>query len=272
MRRIRLALPIALALMLVGVCFSADAQPDKKKVRIRARFTDKGQVGFTWLDADGKSQRLTSDPLGSTNIVAVRIDDRNYAFGFEGGTLDKPQKLDSDRLGEKLTWKVGKIEVTQTVETVVSKTGEPDTCLVTYTVVNKDDKPRSVGIRVGLDTMIGSNDGNPFRLPDGQDVITTQADFKGDKVPAAVLALENADLKKPGLVATLTLKVSSDLPAPDRVSLTHFPTKEAAFGWEIPMKDLGGDSFVVIYWEPAALKPGQTRTVGYAYGGGLYQK
>jgi hypothetical protein len=269
----RLLLPAIVALLLAGGASPGGDKTDPKKIRIRAGFTDTRQVGFMLLDSEGKAHRITNDPLGGTNVVAIRIDNKNYAFGFEGGVfVGKPQKLDNERVGEKVTWKVDKIEVTQSVETVLSKTGQLDACLVTYAVVNQDDKPHTVGVRVGLDTLIESNDGNSFRLPDSDKIIQTQADFKGDKVPAVVLALENADLKKPGLVATLTLKVGGALPPPDRVSLTHFPDRDSAFGWELAMKDIGGDAYVGIYWNPVEFKPGASRTVGYAYGGGVVTK
>src|SRR5204862_2130195 len=40
--------------------------------------------------------------------------------------------------------------------------------------------------------------------------------------------------------------------------------------WEIPVADIGGDSAVVLYWEPRELKPGQGRELGFAYGLGNF--
>src|SRR5262249_32670337 len=135
----------------------AAQQPDKPKLRIRPGFSDTYQVGFALLDKDGKPQRITFDDKGGTNVVVVRIDGKDYAFGFEGGTFkSKNAPLGKDRIGVVTAWVVDKIEVTQTVETVKSKTGELDTCIVSYTVRNSDDKPHSVGVRVMLDTHLGT--------------------------------------------------------------------------------------------------------------------
>src|SRR4051794_23671028 len=108
-------------LLLVGAALllaaPAGARGDKTKPRIRPGFSDTFQVGFALLDKAGKPQRLTFDDRGGTNVVVVRIDDKDYAFGFEGGSFKgKNAPLGKDRVGSATTWAVGKVEVTQAVE------------------------------------------------------------------------------------------------------------------------------------------------------------
>ena len=79
--------------------------------------------------------------------------------------------------------------------------------------------------------------------------------------------MQQPSLEQPGLTATFTLKLS-DLEGPDRVVLTAFPERDVAFGWDLPVKNMGNDAVVGLFWSPQEIKPGGTRTVGYAYGGG----
>jgi hypothetical protein len=246
------------------------AQPEKSKLRIRPGFSDTYQVGFTLLDKDGKPQRITFDDKGGTNVVVIRIDGKDYAFGFEGGEVkSKNTPIGKDRVGVSAVWAVEKIEVTQTVETVKSKTGEWDTCLVSYTVDNKDSKARSVGIRVMLDTHLGNASKQYFNIPGSKEIIGDKADWKGDKVPGVLVTMQKGDLNDTGLTATFSLRVDRGFEAPDRVVLTQFPERDVAFGWDLPVKDMGKDAVVGLFWSAQEIKAGQSRTVGYAYGAGV---
>src|SRR5262245_58779171 len=87
-------LAILKSLLIMGATSAVASQPAKQPVRIRPGFTDKQQVGFMLLDADGKAHRITNDPHGSTNTVVLSIDNVIHTFGFDSGTLGKPQSLD----------------------------------------------------------------------------------------------------------------------------------------------------------------------------------
>ena len=50
--------------------------------------------------------------------------------------------------------------------------------------------------------------------------------------------------------------------------LTQFPERDPAFSWELPVKDMGNDAVVGIYWPLQELRARATRTVGYGYGAG----
>ena len=92
-----------LFLALLCAATPAAQQPDKPKLRIRPGFSDTYQVGFALIDKDGKPQRITFDDKGGTNVVVVRIDGKDYAFGFEGGVFkSKNAPLGKDRIGVKL--------------------------------------------------------------------------------------------------------------------------------------------------------------------------
>lgn len=267
-RLVLLAVALSVPAALPGQAGDKDG---KGEVRIRYDFSETMQVGFELLGDKGAARKITFDPKGGTNITVLRIDGRDYAFGFEGGVFGAKKTPLKDKRGLQTLWKVDAIEVTQTVEVVPSKTGKLDACVVRYTVVNKDPKKTyKIGVRVLLDTCIDMKDNHAFATADLKQIITTQADYRGDKMPAVMLAIEKPSAKDPGMTAVLTLKVG-DLEKPDRFSITTFPERDTAFGWEIPVKDIGKDAAVAIYWEPAALAPAASRQVGYGYGAGAVE-
>jgi hypothetical protein len=158
------------------------------------------------------------------------------------------------------------IAITQTIEVVPSSTGQLDTCLISYSIANQDKQPHTVGLRVMVDTLIDDNDGHAFASPDAK-LITTSADLRAGDVPGHVKALQRADLGNPGLVATFTLKVGGKIEPPDRFVMTTWPGQKC--GWNVPVRPIGGDAAVAIYWNPRLLNAEQVREAGYAYGLGV---
>jgi hypothetical protein len=117
-------------------------------------------------------------------------------------------------------------------------------------------------------------------------------------VPEYLLALEKNSLDKPGLVARVQLKVGGHFESPNRVTLGAWPDLLLSrlrrrpedtlpngpyTFWQVPVfpmkavtafrrpgevRNSPPDSAVVMYWDPAPLKPGEKREVGFAYGVG----
>ncbi|MCI0459210.1 MAG: hypothetical protein L0Z62_19820 [Gemmataceae bacterium] len=290
---------LGLALLLVNGASAGDDKKDKGKKpaaggqqKIFYDFGPSMRFGLILVDPDGDKQKITYDPKGFTNFTFVSVDGKTYIFGakegdklppgIRGGRFD-PMKAalgkgpdGQERRGHQSTWIAAEhIRITQTVEIVPSERGALDTVLVTYTVENKDEKPHKVAIRAMVDTFIGDNDGHPFMVPGKPKLITISADFKGKDVPPIVKALQNPDLKDPGLIATFSLRVGGGIDPPDRVSLTGFPTdNEDLLSWEIPIASIreagkDGDAIAVMYWTARDLKGGARRAVGYAFGGGV---
>src|SRR5262249_46589354 len=115
-------------------------------------------------------KQLTYAPQGQTNNTCVRVDGTDRLFGQPPGKWKvQSMKLGKDEAGKdhfgfKCVWvhDAAPVEVTQTVELVRGEqTLVLDTCRVQYTLENKDDKEHSVGLRLLLDTLIGTNDGVP---------------------------------------------------------------------------------------------------------------
>jgi hypothetical protein len=159
-----------------------------------------------------------------------------------------------------------------------------DTCLVRYTLENKDTVVHTAGLRFLLDTYIGANDGVPFTIPGDPELSDTMKSFEtADKVPDFIQALEFEDLAHPGTVAHLKLKLGGRVETPSRVILGAWPDEylhklqpnlSKARGpdtlWDVPVLSMKVpwpyDSAVVIYWDPKDMQPGEKRELGFTYG------
>lgn len=215
-------------------------------------------------------KQLTFDTMGQTNGTLVRVDGKDTEFGTTGGEfLEQGKESENPSIA---LWKVTKIKVTQRLEITTGKTGKLDTLLVRYDLENTDSRPHQVGLRVMIDSAIGSpdNDGVPFRYAGGKELVTTFKDFPEGTLPEWAEALEKPDQKEPGTITVMTLKVGRGLEAPNRASITMWPGAAPA-AWEIPLESFGPggakrDSSLVLYWNPVELKAGQKRSLGYGYG------
>jgi hypothetical protein len=260
---------------------------------------NEGQLGSTMrfgivaLPADKQQleKKLTFDRYGRTNSTVVKIGDKARLFGFTQGSesrwLTKAEEINSDAAkGFKSVWLYQdkanpsiKLEITQIVEVVP---GEPielksgnrkrylDNCLVRYVIDNVGQEPISVGLRTMIDTLIGvdeKNDGVPFTVPGLRGLVDKSANFQAPAaIPDFLQVLEVPDLKHPGIVGFMTLKLGRGVEPPGRVLLTHWPGFAGLEDWEVPEAPIGDDSAVVLYWGEKMLPVGSKRQVGFSYG------
>ncbi len=239
-----------------------------------------------------KLKKLTYDELGRSNNTCLMIDGREQLFGHKPGTWEKATSAlgkddrGEERIGERAVWLAedGKVAVTQQVEIISGEqTKLVDTCLVRYTIANRDKKAHSVGLRFMLDTYIGANDGVPFTIPGDKRLCDTFLKFdKGARLPDFIQALERQDLANPGTVAHLQLKLGGKLESPTRLTLGCWPDPVLAKDhntptalaqmtmWNVPVLPIHtlspGDSAVTMYWDPKPLAAGATRELGFSYG------
>jgi hypothetical protein len=294
-------LPALLLLALLGVIvkdiFFTAALPSDDDVidpnpKIGIHFSDSKNgdetMRFGLTTSEGK--KLTFHKYGASNSTMVSLDGGKKYLRFGSGA-DGAWKTMAGETGSKWTGKKSvwlsfneKIQVTQLVELVP---GDPidvdgkgqfkrylDTCRVRYILENKDNKEHRVGLRVMVDTMIGSNDGVPFLIPGRDQLITEFFDAHGgakDPIPEFFQALERPNLKNPGVVGFFNLRLGGDVEPPTRVSLTRWVQPEMwIYDQQIrPFFDAQrneGDSEVVLYWGEKSLAPGTKREIGYSYG------
>jgi hypothetical protein len=273
-----------------------------------------GLVMLNEADPSSRSQpkRLTFEERGTTNNTCVRLDGFEYLFGerpfhrkddgevvgpdWPGRWLQRENKdLGNDaggrtRQGVQSVWSYDAqhVLVTQTVEIVPGAQSRLlDTCLVRYKLENQDTQPHKLGIRFLLDTYIGANDGVPFTIPGQTQLCDTMLDFpRPADVPDFIQALEREDLRHPGTIAHLQLRLGGKMEPPDRVTLGAWPNpqlgrmdrraKQEKTLWDVPLLSMKtmttltppgpADSAVTIYWDEKEVPAGGSREMGFAYG------
>lgn len=218
-----------------------------------------------------------------TSFSTFLIDGDPWVYGGRtrdtagrGANYGEPKQLPTivDGTRSVSAWQLGPIEVTQTINIVRSSTtGLMDTAKIVYDVHNTDEEIHSVGIRMTLDTMLGDNDGAPFRV--GDLAVTTDTVFSGSDIPEFWQAFDS--LEDPKVTAQGTLR-GGEVTRPDKVFFTNWATLSRS-PWDIdfvPGRDftrIGGfelDSAMALLWEPAALAPKARRTVVIYFGlGGI---
>ncbi len=202
-----------------------------------------------------------------TSFSTLRVDGADSIYGQDGTQVEAPTDIDA-RTNES-AWRVGDILVTQTLQLVFNaQTGQDDVARIPYTATNTGSVAHDAGFRTMIDTMINNNDGAPFRVP-GVGIVTHETDFTGDAVPDTFQAF--FDLTDSTHVTASTLK-SGGATVPDRLVLAAWPRIDGtAYDFTPdPSVDFSPsgyhDSAYAVYWNPAALAPGASRTFATLYG------
>lgn len=218
-----------------------------------------------------------------TSYTTVRIDGIDYVFGGEpteragraglfGEQLVAPRIVD-DRMIETV-YRIGPLAVTQLLSIIRSSTtGLLDTARIEYRVENLSSESHQVGLRIMLDTMLGANDGAPFRVEEL--AIVSDTAFFGTQIPQFWQAFDS--LSDPKVTAQGTFQ-GDDVTAPDRVYFTNWGAVADGL-WDFSFEagrsftrlgEFQLDSAMALYWDPIALGPGESRSYVTHYGlGGI---
>jgi|GEM_PF-6293542 len=201
-------------------------------------------------------------PWSSGSTIRVDgLDHYNFNRSTFGTEVTPP--ADIDTVTNQGVWDIDDVRVVQTLKIVKGGSNDLDTLKISYRLTNRGNSDHSVGVRIMLDTMLGQNDGAPFRVPAIGEV-TYERELIGSAVPMYWEAFE--DLTNPNsLKARGTLVENGKLP--DRLVFAYW---RHAYGsqWDYaidPSVVVTGDSAVMMYWNPITLAPGQsvTRTTYY---------
>ncbi|SJZ31109.1 cohesin domain-containing protein [Selenihalanaerobacter shriftii] len=253
---------------------------------------DKENNGRFAVDVTGGNPILTSDngkpliygrPKPWTSYTTIQIDGKNYVFGGKTnkragqfgkyGTKVKAPYI-TDQNGIETVYRYGKIKVIQSLTFVKSNTtGLPDTAQIKYKIINNDQKSHKVGLRIMLDTMLGSNDGAPFRI--GANSVTTDKMYTQQELPVFWQAFDQ--LSNPHVTAQGTVK-GNQVTAPDKLyfadwgsladgvwSFDYNPDEDFMRKGEFQL-----DSALALFWESNSIPPGGSKTYLTNYGlGGI---
>lgn len=224
----------------------------------------------------------TRHPGPWTSYTTVQIDGVSWVFGGptqrragRSANYGVPVRL-PEREGEAIVaaWQLGPLEVTQVLSFTRSlTTGLMDTVRIAYRVQNTDTRAHQVGLRIMLDTMLGANDGAPFRV--GERAVTTDTVLVGSAIPEFWQAFD--DLSQPQVMAQGTLRYPGETP-PDRIYMTNWGSLadgvwsfDFQAGRDFTRKgEFELDSALAIFWDPEPLAAGEGREYVTYYGlGGI---
>jgi len=260
-------------------------------IRIKVNVSDDG-TGRFGVDTTGGDPLKPSDdnqrlvygvPVPNTSYTTVRIDGENYIFGGQtdtragkgqryGQVVIEPRVTESDIV---CAWSFpGNVLVTQKLSFTESpSTGYEDTARIEYTILNMDNVAHSVGLRLALDTMLGPNDGAPFRV--GDRALTTNTIYTKAQLPEYWQAFDS--LTDPAVISQGTL-LGGELTPPDVIYFTNWGDI-ADHPWTFvldPSKDFTRtgefelDSAVAMFWNPVSIEPGKSVSYVTYYGlGGI---
>ncbi len=242
------------------------------------RFLAETVKGDPSRDNDDNKILIYGGALPWTSFTTLRVDGSDYVYG--GSTRRRAGK--SAKYGEAVTpphveggaisstYKIAGLDVTQTL----SFTGGPisrlyDTIQIKTTIHNSSSDARKVGMRLLIDTLLGSNDGSPFKVGDRS--ITSETEFSGDAIPEYWIAYDS--LENPGVVARGTLR-GPGLTVPDRIVMAHWGKfADSIYSFDVASGasftgegDDGPDSAVGLYWNERTVAPGDSVTFSTYYG------
>lgn len=230
-------------------------------VRSNGRFT----IGTTGGDPDNPNdnyKKLTyGHPGSSTSYTTMKIDGSNYIY-YPNTQAPTPNEPNLTSTSES---RMNNVSVKQELSIVKNTSTERDDVVqIKYIVKNNDTINHNAGVRIMLDTMLGGNDGAPFRIP-GIGSVTKELELTGNNIPEYWQAFDN--LLNPSVVSNGSL-LRAVRNQPDKVQFAYWPYIYNA-SWDYTVKTnsyLTSDSAVAVYWNPKTLAPGETREYVTYYG------
>ncbi|HHT69737.1 MAG TPA: cellulosome anchor protein, partial [Firmicutes bacterium] len=287
---ITLAGVVAVTLIVSSGAMGLDAVPkvqiDNEYIRIVANAGETNTGRFSVGTTGGDPDRLTDqnkhliyggdDPW--TSYTTIRVDNQNWVYGGETdrragfnalyGEMIQPPTIVEGKI--ESSWRLGPVQVWQILSiTRSSTTGLLDTAQIEYHVENIDSVPHMVGVRLMLDTMLGANDGAPFRVDDRG--ITTDSVYYAVDMPQFWQAFDS--LANPQVMSQGTL-TGRGVTTPDRVYFTNWGSlADSAWNFDFtPGRDFQRigefelDSAIALFWDQVSLAPGESRSFVSYYG------
>ncbi len=232
----------------------------KLSVYPNANFRLDNNEGSVEFRTDNNKRLLYS---GSTTFGSVNIDGEYFFYGGREGNFIKNPVKNGNRI--ESIWNIKGVHIKQTLKFVKNRiTNNLDTLFIKYEAKNTSRNPHQVGIRIMLDTMLGRNDGSPFKVPGFGDIITEKMIFN-EAIPPFWYCYDN--FARPNIVSLGTL-TDEGLVKPDRVLFGPW-SKIKRTPWvyqEQEGRSFSGDTAVALYYDPVQVNPGRKIGVATKYG------
>lgn len=247
------------------------------------RFAIETTGGAPLQENDENKPLVYGRPKPWTSYTTLWIDGQYYVFGGQTGR----RAGNSGKYGEiikkpyvengsikTITKFNDEIIVEQILKIVKSSTtGLFDSVQIKYLVENVDQKDHKLGLRTVLDTMLGQNDGAPFRI--GNDAVTNDKIYYAKQLPQFWQAFDS--LSNPTVTSQGSFK-GPGVTTPDQVKFADWGSMADGV-WDFdfnPGEDFTRkgeyeiDSAAALYWVPETLAAGESRSYITNYGlGGI---
>ncbi|MFW6001125.1 MAG: hypothetical protein ACOCQE_02030 [Halanaerobium sp.] len=248
----------------------------------QGRFAVETTGGAPARENDDNKPLIYGRPTPWTSYTTIWIDDEKYVFGGEtqrragkdakyGEVIQEP-KIEDDQIITKT--KFDNIIVEQILSIVKSSTtGLADTAQIQYRVINDGEEDQKVGMRIMLDTMLGENDGAPFRL--GEDTIDSDKLYYDKELDNFWQSFDS--VSEPTVTSQGTF-IGPDVSTPDRVYFSDWGSMADGV-WDFDFNpdeefvrkgEYETDSAMAMYWVPEVIEAGDSKTYISKYGlGGI---
>ncbi len=234
-----------------------------------------GRFGLQTLLGDpavltDNNKTLIFGTYGSTCGLSVKINGTNTPL--DSATPTNGPTLSRDGTYATTEWLVSGVLIRQRLELVDSGNGRADTVKMTYSLAHQSGAAKNVGLKVGIDTMIGYNDA--ARIATASGIITNETGYGlngaggsyTNAVPDYWQAFEVNNLAAPGLVARGTL-VGGGATKPDKFVAGQWSAVSTSANFDyVPSGSTYWDSAIGIWWLNRTLNVGQTLTFVTYYG------
>jgi len=239
--------------------------------RADGRFAVKTAEGSPERTEDENAPLLYLKDIPETTFTTIRIDGKDYIFGNSYSGNKTSTTIEG--MNSISTWKVGDIAVTQKLElTDNMNSSDVGNVKISYSITNTGTQSKSVGTRVLLDMMLGSNDGCSISL-DGKSDVAYETKAAGEDIPVYWRCTDASD--NPKVVSYGFIKGWGNT-EPDRMIIAHWSALSTT-KWDYtinPERNIGSslndyksaDSAAALYWEPKTLEPDKTIQVETYYG------
>ena len=228
---------------------------------------------------DTYKRLLYGHPTGSTSYTTIRINDVNYTFSADTGSTPKYNAAGTEATStmtiRENSWNSNS-KVLYTVQQIITLVKNPitnreDMFRIRYKVTNKTGSAKRVGVRIMMDTCLGSVDVAPFQVPGIGDV-RYEREFTGANIPKTYQAFADLyggkHIEDPDIVAAgMFYRTASE--RPDKVQFAMWSGVQGT-AWDYQINTAFprsfGDSAVTATWNAKSLAKNATRTVNTYYG------
>jgi len=234
---------------------------------VEAYITDNGQFTMGTVEGDPNSEDdnnallLFGHPSPWSSETLVRISGNNYFF-HNYVTSVTYNAANTECIATAM---IDGVQVRQILTLTTNPyTNIQDLVSIRYTYLNTTSEAKQVGIRIMLDTMLGYNDGAPFRV--NGTAVTRETEFSGNNVPQYWQSFDN--LENPRVTSTGFLFFNEN-EKPDKVQFTYWGHMHSNYNWDYtvnPDDYVTDDSAVSAYFNPRTIPAGGNGSVGTYYG------